>query len=83
MDDCNGVMALKNVKLFLYQLLRGLKYCHSRKVLHRDLKPQNLLINTLGTCGLDITLLDAPTQPTPTWAIRPQPVCSLHGLKQM
>ena len=30
---------------FVYQMLRGLAYCHYRRVLHRDLKPQNLLID--------------------------------------
>lgn len=39
-------------KFFLYQLLRGLKYMHSAKVLHRDLKPRNLLVNS--NCDLKI-----------------------------
>ncbi|CAH1420065.1 unnamed protein product [Lactuca virosa] len=33
------------VKMFVYQILSGLAYCHSRRILHRDLKPQNLLID--------------------------------------
>jgi len=33
------------VKNLLYQLLCGIAFCHEQKVLHRDLKPQNLLIN--------------------------------------
>lgn len=37
---------------FIYQLLVGLKYIHSANVLHRDLKPGNLLVNA--DCELKI-----------------------------
>lgn len=36
------------VKSYLHQLLRGVEYCHAHRVLHRDLKPQNLLIDRHG-----------------------------------
>ena len=35
------------VKLFGFQLFRGLDYIHSLGMAHRDLKPENVLINTL------------------------------------
>lgn len=40
-----GQLTEDHTRLFLYQLLRGLKYIHSANVVHRDLKPANLLIN--------------------------------------
>ena len=42
----------EHVQFFLYQLLRGLKYMHSACILHRDLKPRNLLVNS--NCDLKI-----------------------------
>lgn len=39
-------------QFFLYQILRGMKYVHSAQVIHRDLKPRNLLVNS--NCDLKI-----------------------------
>lgn len=37
---------------YLFQLIRGIAYCHQHRVLHRDLKPQNILINRDGVLKL-------------------------------
>ncbi|XP_068104791.1 cyclin-dependent kinase 16 isoform X1 [Hyperolius riggenbachi] len=69
LDDCGNLINLHNIKLFLFQLLRGLSYCHRRKVLHRDLKPQNLLINEKGELKLaDFGLARAKSIPTKTYS---------------
>ena len=41
------------VKIFIMQdimrqIIQGLKYIHSQTIMHRDLKPQNILINSKG-----------------------------------
>mmetsp|Transcript_21623 Transcript_21623/g.37239 ORF Transcript_21623/g.37239 Transcript_21623/m.37239 type:complete len:303 (+) Transcript_21623:149-1057(+) len=54
MDSLVGSGGLKpmQVKSYLYQLLNGIAYCHAHRVLHRDLKPQNLLIDRYGALKL-------------------------------
>jgi len=40
------------VKSYMHQLIEGVAFCHAHRVLHRDLKPQNLLIDRIGTLKL-------------------------------
>lgn len=42
----NGALDPYTIKSFMHQLLQGIAFCHDERVLHRDLKPQNLLINS-------------------------------------
>ncbi|XP_023233055.1 cyclin-dependent kinase 17-like [Centruroides sculpturatus] len=68
-NECMSVCPLCITKIFLLQLLRGLAYCHKRKVLHRDLKPQNLLISDRGELKLaDFGLARAKSVPTKTYS---------------
>lgn len=41
-----GKIPLNLVKSFWYQILLAIDYCHSHRIMHRDLKPQNLLIDS-------------------------------------
>lgn len=47
-----SVYALSVLQSYLYQILEGILFCHCRRVLHRDLKPQNLLIDNKGVIKL-------------------------------
>ncbi|MGH0168514.1 UNVERIFIED_CONTAM: hypothetical protein FKN15_074948 [Acipenser sinensis] len=62
-------MVLFTLLLFLFQLLRGLSYTHQRYILHRDLKPQNLLISDTGELKLaDFGLARAKSVPSHTYS---------------
>ncbi|KAG5457617.1 MAG: kinase-like domain-containing protein [Olpidium bornovanus] len=37
---------------YLRQIVDGIYFCHSHRILHRDLKPQNLLIDRTGIIKL-------------------------------
>ena len=48
LDLNNAPLKPELVKSYLYQILLAIKYCHSKRILHRDLKPQNLLVDKQG-----------------------------------
>ncbi|XP_029056347.1 cyclin-dependent kinase 2 isoform X1 [Osmia lignaria lignaria] len=48
LDFVKGGLDQALVKSYLYQLLKAISFCHLRCILHRDLKPQNLLIDREG-----------------------------------
>ena len=52
LDLNNGPLHPQLVKSYLYQITSAIKYCHSKRILHRDLKPQNLLIDKNGVIKL-------------------------------
>ncbi|KHN88655.1 Cyclin-dependent kinase 14 [Toxocara canis] len=73
----NGLDPMR-VKLLLFQLLRGLAFCHEKKILHRDLKPQNLLLNENGELKLaDFGLARAKSVPSRTYSHEVVTLCDL------
>jgi len=58
-----GGMPPPLVKSCLLQILRGLAFCHARRILHRDLKPQNVLIDNAGFVKLADFGLARASQP--------------------
>ncbi|KAI9591227.1 kinase-like domain-containing protein [Syncephalis fuscata] len=47
----NG-LTTEHIQSYLYQLVDGIHFCHARRIMHRDLKPQNLLIDRNGLLKL-------------------------------
>ncbi|KGG52725.1 hypothetical protein DI09_13p140 [Mitosporidium daphniae] len=47
-DLHHGTLSLATIKHLVFQLFQGVSYCHAAGILHRDLKPQNILIQKSG-----------------------------------
>ena len=65
----NQTLSDEHIQFFLYQILRGLKYVHSCGILHRDLKPRNLLVNSncdLKICDFGLARANINTLMTPS-----------------
>lgn len=59
-------LAKINARKLMHQLLSGLAYCHERRIMHRDLKPQNILVNKNGELKIaDFGLARAFSIPMP------------------
>jgi serine/threonine protein kinase len=58
LDVCDTGLDIPILKSFLFQLLMGVAYCHHHRVLHRDLKPPNLLINREVTWWIRFSYFD-------------------------
>ncbi|CEF67105.1 Cyclin-dependent kinase 1 [Strongyloides ratti] len=51
--NTNGrVLEPKIVENFMYQICLAMCFCHQRRILHRDLKPQNILVDNSGCIKL-------------------------------
>jgi len=61
-------LAPATIKLLAFQLCRGVEFCHANRILHRDIKPQNLLIDQkLRLKIADFGLARAYTVPVPKY----------------
>ena len=60
-------MPMLEVKLYIYQLFRSLAYIHSQGICHRDIKPQNLLLDpntgVLKLCDFGSAKILIPNEP--------------------
>lgn len=68
--DSRGDLSAGVVKRFMRQLCEGLGHCHAHMVMHRDIKPHNLLVDTatrtlkIGDFGLARMLNPSPFRAT-------------------
>lgn len=68
MRSLSGRLTPATIKDFAYQLCLGIEFCHANRVIHRDLKPQNLLIDNRQNLKIaDFGLARAMSIPVPKY----------------
>ena len=59
MINYGKLIDMELIKKILREILKGLNYIHLESILHRDLKPQNILINyNINNGNLQVKLAD-------------------------
>jgi serine/threonine protein kinase len=86
-----NTLSNEHIQYFVYQMLRGLKYIHSADVIHRDLKPPNLLVNEncdLKICDLGLARgvndqVEMTEYVVTRWYRAPEVMCAAEYSKQI
>ncbi|XP_028144209.1 cyclin-dependent kinase-like 2 isoform X1 [Diabrotica virgifera virgifera] len=52
LDKMPGGLGEERCRQRIFQVTRGINYCHSNHIVHRDVKPENVLVSSLGVVKL-------------------------------
>lgn len=78
-------LSVYHIKSYIHQIMKGLAFCHANRIMHRDLKPQNILIGSSGEVKIadfgSARVLNPPILPNSRVQTRPRSytgdVCTL------
>lgn len=44
-NELDSILTDEDVRYYVYELLKALEWCHSKGIIHRDVKPQNVMVD--------------------------------------